>query len=103
MRGVALVMTEEPIAASEGAALRRRATSDYGHRTTEVSLGPLAETAAEALLTGILGDDVEPGVRTRLVREAEGNPLYLEELASRLSGGRARVPRSHMDDLDAVT
>ena len=47
--GVAVVMTEEPIAASEGAALRRRATSDFAHRTTEVSLGPLAEAAAEAL------------------------------------------------------
>ena len=85
--GVALVLTEEPIAASEGAALRRRASGDYAHRTTEVSLGPLADTSAEELLTGILGDDVEPGVRTRLVREAEGNPLYLEELARAFQEG----------------
>ena len=85
--GVALVATEEPIPASEGAALRRRATGEYGHRTTEVSLGPLAEASAETLLTGILGDDVEPGVRTRLVQEAEGNPLYLEELARAFQEG----------------
>ena len=69
--GVALVVTEEPIPASEGAALRRRASGDYGHRTTEVSLGPLAQASAEKLLTDILGDDVEPGVRTRLVQEAK--------------------------------
>ena len=37
---VAVVLTEEPIAASEGAALRRRASGDYAHRTTEVSLAP---------------------------------------------------------------
>jgi DNA-binding SARP family transcriptional activator/class 3 adenylate cyclase len=89
---VAVVLTEEPIAASEGAALRRRASGDYAHRTTEVSLGPLAETAAEEFLTGILGDDVESGVRTRLVREAEGNPLYLEELARAFQEG-ALEPR----------
>ena len=33
----------------------------------------MTDTAAEALLTGILGDDVEPSVRTRLVGEAEGS------------------------------
>ncbi len=84
---VAVVLTVEPIAASEGAALRRRASGDYAHRTTEVSLGPLAETAAKELLTDILGDDVEPGVQTRLVQEAEGNPLYLEELARAFQEG----------------
>jgi predicted ATPase len=84
---VAVVLTEEPIAASEGAALRRRASGDFAHRTTEISLRPLAETVAEALLIGILGDDVEPRVRTRLVREAEGNPLYLEELARAFQEG----------------
>ena len=85
--GVALVLTDEPTALSEGASLRLRAVRNYAHRTTEISLGPLAEEASEELLTVMLGDDVEPSVRARLVREAEGNPLYLEELARAFQEG----------------
>ncbi len=85
--GVALVLTDEPIAASEGATLRQRARGEFSHRTTELSLGPLTDEAAEELLAGILGDDVEQAVRDRLVREAEGNPLYLEELARAFQEG----------------
>src|SRR5829696_701608 len=85
--GVALVLTDDPIAASDGAALRLRAATDYAHRTTAISLGPLPGEAAQELLAGILGDDAEPNVRARLVREAEGNPLYLEELARAFQEG----------------
>jgi len=85
--GVALLLTDEPIAGSEGAALRLHALGKYSHRTTELSLGPLSDEAAEELLAGVLGDDVEPTVRERLVREAEGNPLYLEELARAFQEG----------------
>ena len=85
--GVALVLTDEPIAASEGTALRQRARGEYAHRTTELSLGPLNDEAAEELLAGILGNDVESSVRDRLVQEAEGNPLYLEELARAFQEG----------------
>ena len=85
--GIGLVLTDEPIATAAGAALRLRAGSGYGHRTTEISLGPLGETEAEELLAGLFGDDVEPTVRARLVREAEGNPLYLEELAQAFQEG----------------
>ena len=85
--GVALLLTDEPIAGSEGAALRLHALGKYSHRTTELPLGPLSDEAAEELLAGVLGDDVEPTVRERLVREAEGNPLYLEELARAFQEG----------------
>ena len=81
--GVALVLTDEPVTASEGAALRLRAVREFAHRTTEISLGPLVEEASAELLAGLLGDDVEPSVRIRLVREAEGNPLYLDGARSR--------------------
>ena len=50
-----LVLTDEPIAGSEGAALRLRALTDYSHRTTEIALGPLSDAAAGELLTAILG------------------------------------------------
>jgi DNA-binding SARP family transcriptional activator len=78
---VALVLTEEPIPGSEGAALRTRALADYGHRTVTLSLGPIADEAAEHLLVRLVGDEIDATTRVRLIREAEGNPLYLEELA----------------------
>lgn len=78
---VALVLTEEHIAGSEGAALRLHALGQYGHRTTELPLGPLPDSAAEELLAGLVGDRIDAAIRVGLIREAEGNPLYLEELA----------------------
>jgi predicted ATPase len=84
---VALIVTEEPVPGSEGAALRLRALAEYGHRTTEISLGPLSDEAAEQLVAAILGRKVDAASRRRLVREAEGNPLYLEELARALVDG----------------
>jgi DNA-binding SARP family transcriptional activator len=78
---VALVVTEEPIPGSEGAALRARALADYGHRTVSLSLGPLSDEAAEQLLVELVSDEIDGTTRVRLIREAEGNPLYLEELA----------------------
>jgi predicted ATPase len=78
---VALVLTEEPIPGSEGAAVRLHALGRFGHRAAELSLAPLAEAAAEQLLTGLVGDEIDRTTRIGLIREAEGNPLYLEELA----------------------
>jgi DNA-binding SARP family transcriptional activator len=77
---VALALTEEPVPGSEGAALRLRALADYGHRTVELSLGPISDEAAEQLLARLVGE-LDATTRVRLIREAEGNPLYLEELA----------------------
>jgi DNA-binding SARP family transcriptional activator/class 3 adenylate cyclase len=78
---VALVLTEEPIAGSEGAALRGRALAEYGHRTIELSLGPISDAAADQLLSGLAGEEIDRSERIRLIGEAEGNPLYLEELS----------------------
>lgn len=78
---VALVVTEEPVAGSEGAALRLHAVARYAHRTTVLSLGPLTDTDANALLDGVVEHELDSATRLRLIREAEGNPLYLEELA----------------------
>jgi class 3 adenylate cyclase len=85
---VALVLTQELAPGSEGAALRLRALGDHRHRTTEVQLGPLSDEAAEEMLSVILGSEVDPITRMGLVHEAEGNPLYVEELARAfLEGG----------------
>jgi DNA-binding SARP family transcriptional activator/class 3 adenylate cyclase len=85
--GLAVVLTDEPAAGSEGAALRVRALTDYVHRTTQLALGPLTDDASERLLVHLLGDELDPQSRGRLIREAEGNPLYLEELARGLEEG----------------
>lgn len=78
---VALVLTEEPIAGSEGAALRLHAVGSYGHRASELPLGPISDAAAEQLLAGLAGEQIDRTTRIGLIQEAEGNPLYLEELA----------------------
>jgi len=85
--GVAMILTDEPIGASEGATLRLRALSNYAHRAAEITLGPLDDAAASELVSGVLGDDVDPAERSRIVHEAEGNPLYLEELARAFQEG----------------
>ncbi|MDQ3120944.1 MAG: AAA family ATPase, partial [Actinomycetota bacterium] len=84
---VALFLTEELAPGSEGAALRLRALGNHGHRTTVIPLGPLSDEAAEEMLAGILGSEVDAVTRMGLVREAEGNPLYIEELARALLEG----------------
>ncbi len=84
---IALVLTEEIAPGSEGAALRLRALGEHGHRTTQIALGPLSDDAADELLTGVLGAEVDAVTRMGLVREAEGNPLYLEELSRALLEG----------------
>jgi DNA-binding SARP family transcriptional activator len=78
---VALVLTQEPLTRSEGATLRMRALGDFGHRTAELVLRPLSDEAASQLVVGIVGDRVDASTRAGLLREGEGNPLYLEELA----------------------
>ena len=85
--GVALVLTDEPIAGSEGAALRLRALGEYPHRTKAIAVGPLTDAAAREFLTQLLGEDVDAASRDRLIRESEGNPLYLAELARALEEG----------------
>jgi class 3 adenylate cyclase len=80
---VALALTQE----LAGTALRLRALTEFAHRTTELALGPLSDEAADRLLAATLGSDVDAADRVRLVREAEGNPLYLGELARALLEG----------------
>jgi predicted ATPase len=41
----------------------------------------MSDAAADQLVTGLTGDAIGRSDRIRLIGEAEGNPLYLEELA----------------------
>ena len=77
--------------------------SAYGHRTTEISLGPLGEEAAEELLAGLL----RRRRRTERPRQARprggGQPALSRGARAGVSGRGARDPRPHVDDLDAVS
>jgi eukaryotic-like serine/threonine-protein kinase len=48
--------------------------------TQEIRLRGLTRSASERLVQQVLGAEVGPDTVTRLVAQAEGNPLYLEEL-----------------------
>jgi ATP/maltotriose-dependent transcriptional regulator MalT len=61
------------------------------HAAVELRLGGLAPDAAAALVRAALGDDVAADTVARLVDQADGHPLYLEELirAAARGGGEA--------------
>ncbi|HET6362321.1 MAG TPA: adenylate/guanylate cyclase domain-containing protein [Gemmatimonadota bacterium] len=61
-----------------------------------LTLSPLDEESARALLGDLSADPAELGVESwrELIRRSQGNPLYLEQLARSLreSGGKSAVP-----------
>ncbi|MFE5212811.1 LuxR C-terminal-related transcriptional regulator [Streptomyces sp. NPDC056600] len=64
-------------------------------------LGPLARTAAGALLEDLVPDGVDPAVGDELLTEADGNPALLHALVRRLGpdelNGAALLPRPLAD------
>lgn len=84
---LAVIASMRPDPALLGWKVRVKAHSDYSHRATEIRLDPLTDEAATDLVSSLdsrsaLSDDV----RSTLVRKAEGNPLYLEELFNAVAG-----------------
>ena len=78
---VLIALTLRPDPTSEAWELRTRASAEFAHRTTEVTLGPLDEAASHQLVDSLLPPGVVGHhVRDEIVARAEGNPLYLEEL-----------------------
>lgn len=59
-----------------------------------IPLGPLSDEAGDALVRNLV--EVSPQVRSRIVRAAEGNPLFLEQLLAHSEEGAEpeTVPRS---------
>lgn len=69
-------------------------------RVHHLSLSPLPRKAAERLCQQVLGDAAPPGVVARIVRQADGNAFYLEELLRLAAAGRSdQLP----DTLVAIT
>jgi class 3 adenylate cyclase len=82
---LATTLSMDPV--SEGARFRLRVLADYGHRATELPLGPLPDAAANDLLSRMLPGALDDASRATIVAQAEGNPLYLEELLRALVEG----------------
>ncbi len=82
---VGLVLTLRADPGTRGWRLRTQALSDYSHRLTTLDLEPLSPAATEELAALILpGDGLDPATRRTLGEVSEGNPLFLEELITRL-------------------
>jgi serine/threonine protein kinase/tetratricopeptide (TPR) repeat protein len=64
-----------------------------GH-ALRMPLRPLSRRACERLSTEILGADVRPDVVARIVEQAAGNALFLEELIRAVKEGRRELPDS---------
>ncbi|HEU5212951.1 MAG TPA: adenylate/guanylate cyclase domain-containing protein [Gaiellaceae bacterium] len=60
-------------------------------RAEVIVLEPLSASDAETLLAG-LGADLDDATRERVLRSAEGNPLYVEQLAALAGSGEVVVP-----------
>jgi class 3 adenylate cyclase len=90
---VMLAAALRPDTGSQGWSFRLEAQTRFAHRVEELSLAPLGDEAARALIDGLVPAGLvgEP-VRDEVVAKAEGNPLYLEELLRALleTGGDRR-------------
>ncbi|HEV2218613.1 MAG TPA: ABC transporter substrate-binding protein [Candidatus Dormibacteraeota bacterium] len=86
---VVFVFTMRPETEHGSWTLRERATREFRHLVTVIDLKPLDESAERVLLKVLTEDAIEPAVQEAVIAHADGNPLYLEELARAIGeGGR---------------
>jgi class 3 adenylate cyclase len=65
---------------SEGWQFRVHVLTEHPHRALELPLGPLSEADASTLLSTLMAAGLADETRAEIVKRAEGNPLYLEQL-----------------------
>jgi hypothetical protein len=90
---VMLATAMRPDPASQGWTFRLAAQTGFAHRVVELPLLPLSAEASRALIDELVPAGlVNEAVRDEIVRKAEGNPLYVEELLRALleAGGDRR-------------
>jgi tetratricopeptide (TPR) repeat protein len=64
----------------------------WGERNVqELTLGELTKKGAEKLVRGVLGDRATDTLVARIVEQAGGNALYLEELVRAVAGGNEKA------------
>jgi class 3 adenylate cyclase len=77
---VAFVLLLRPEAESPGWRFRERELESHPAQTVELRLWPLSETESSMLLAQLAGGAVEELVGSQVTTQAEGNPLFLEQL-----------------------
>lgn len=82
--------------ATEGSRFRLYALEHYAHRVAELLLEPLSDAAAAELLGMLVPEGLDADAAERVIKRAEGNPLFLEELLRSLieGGGLERRQRT---------
>ena len=90
---VMVVMSARPEADTPAWRFRSYAMTHFGHRFDELRLEPIPSEAAGQLLDITAPGLLDPNTRDELVSRAEGNPLYLEEMAHALETEEIR-PRA---------
>lgn len=71
-------------------------------RAQELPLRPLGRRACEQLVAQVLGDSATAALASRIVEQAAGNPLFLEELIRAAADGKAdRLPATVLAMLQA--
>ena len=77
---VLLLITQRPDPDHPSWALRELAARRFPHRTREIELTALSGDAERELLVALTGGQLPDQVERELLRHAEGNPFFLEEL-----------------------
>jgi class 3 adenylate cyclase/tetratricopeptide (TPR) repeat protein len=88
---ITLVAALRPVQDQAAWRLVEVAAREAAHRHTSIDLEPLADAEADDLLDGLLGDGLTGDQRRELRARADGNPLFLEELASSLEAEASGV------------
>lgn len=82
-----------------------------GPNLSSIKLAPLTAAAAAQMVTGLTGE-LDPRLQARIVAQAEGNPLFLEEFArattqpgsdpSRLPGSISQLLTARLDSVETA-
>ncbi len=72
------------LATSRHDLLEERPAWGTGPRRERIILEPLSEAESAQVVTNLLDAALEPAVRSRIVKAADGNPLYVEQLLGSL-------------------
>jgi class 3 adenylate cyclase len=93
---VLLVSGFRPAPESEAWRFRLRVLADYSHRARELSLEPLPDDAVGDMIESLAPKGtISAFTRRAIIKRAEGNPLFIEELLrSLLESGALVRPRS---------
>jgi predicted ATPase/class 3 adenylate cyclase len=78
---IMFVCSFRPHHKSQAWMVKQSAEMDYAHRYTQINLQPLAEDESNQLVDSYLsGAELPKDVRRTILRKAEGNPFFMEEM-----------------------